>query len=312
MHPRLLRTFLAAARHGNMTRAATDLNLTQSSVSEQVQALEEDLGLPVFERSSRGLELTRAGETLLRHAEEVLNVIDEARAAVTAVGETQRGKLAIGSLETIAAGKLARQLVDFQRRFPRIDVGVRIGGSCELLQQLQSGRIDVALCFDKGERDRRFIYRAIADEPVLLIAPACTRWLAVAGDAAALAEMSFIATQQGCIYRKLFEDAFEQAGLEAPKPAAEVGSLQAILRMVVSGAGFTMVPRIAAVELLAQGEVVEIPWPELQPMATIVAIWRRRRIQSAPLSEFLNAVEAGSGPFKPADAHLPRAEPSRW
>jgi len=310
MQPRLLKTFLAVVQHGKMTRAAAELNLTQSSVSEQVQALEADLGLPLFKRSSRGLELTPAGETLISHAQELLNLGDEARIAVTATSDKDRGRLSIGSLETIAAGMLARQLADFRSGFPSIDVNVLVEGSGVLVQLLKNGVVDVVFCFDKGERDNRFIYRAIADEPLFLIAPGGPGQDAWESDAAALALRPYISTQRGCVYRKLFEDAFEQAGMSAPTPAAEVGSVQTILRMVAAGAGWAIVPSIAAAELLASGGVVEIPWPALKPKASIIAVWRRRRVQSAPLAQFLTLVGASS--FKPAGVRPRRAEPYQW
>ncbi len=72
MNPRQLKTFLAVARHGNFTRAASEANLAQSSLSDQMQALEEELGAPLFERSRQGVTLTPAGDVLRSYAEEIL------------------------------------------------------------------------------------------------------------------------------------------------------------------------------------------------------------------------------------------------
>ncbi|TIS20010.1 LysR family transcriptional regulator, partial [Mesorhizobium sp.] len=84
MHPRLLKTFLAVARTRKVTRAAGELNLAQSSVSDQIQALEAELGATLFIRSRQGLDLTPAGEALQPYAEELLALADDARAAIDA------------------------------------------------------------------------------------------------------------------------------------------------------------------------------------------------------------------------------------
>ena len=84
MHPRLLKTFLAVARHRNITRAAREVHLAQSSVSDQIQSLENELGVALFIRSRHGLDLTAAGEALKPYAEEILQLAEEARIAVEA------------------------------------------------------------------------------------------------------------------------------------------------------------------------------------------------------------------------------------
>ncbi|TIP32956.1 MAG: LysR family transcriptional regulator, partial [Mesorhizobium sp.] len=98
MHSRLLKTFLAVARTGNVTRVAQEVNLAQSSVSDQIQALETELGASLFIRSRQGLTLTPAGEALKPYAENLLALADDARAAVDATRAGTAGSLSIGAL----------------------------------------------------------------------------------------------------------------------------------------------------------------------------------------------------------------------
>ncbi|RVD63923.1 LysR family transcriptional regulator substrate-binding protein, partial [Mesorhizobium sp. M7A.F.Ca.ET.027.03.2.1] len=108
-------------------------------------------------------------------------------------------------------------------------------------------------------------------------------------DLAALATLSFVATEPGCIYRHMFDTAFAEAGVAAPRLAAEVGSIGAIARLVAAGAGPALVPRLAVTDALARGEIVELPWPGPMRTAPLTMIWRRRRVQPPALRQLLTA-----------------------
>jgi DNA-binding transcriptional LysR family regulator len=304
MYPRLLRTFLAVARSRNITRAAQQIHLAQSSVSDQIQSLETELGTDLFTRSKLGLELTRAGEALMPYAEEILRLSDEARAAVEAnIGKTA-GTVIIGALETIASVKLPRWLSAFQDDHPDINLKLKVAGSGDLLRKLEGGEIDVGFCFDKGALDERLAKRTISAEPLILIASREQRSPSRTGDLTALASLSFVATEVGCVYRHLFDKAFAEAGITAPKLAAEVGSIGTIARLVAAGAGMGLVPRLAVADALDRGEIIEIPWPGSVQAALLVMIWRRRRVQPPALKLLLAAASDNDATVKSADAHL--------
>ena len=289
MHPRLLKTFLAVARHRNITRAAREVHLAQSSVSDQIQSLESELGVALFTRSRQGLELTAAGEALKPYAEEILQLADEARIAIEATIGKTTGTVTIGALETIAAVKLPQWLAGFQGDHPEIGLRLKIAGSDALLRQLEEGEIDVAFCFDKGGLDERLAKRTISTEPLVLVASAEDSPVLRHNDLAALASMRFVATETGCVYRHLFDTAFAETGTTAPKLAAEVGSIGAIAGLVAKGVGLGLVPRLAVAEALDRGEIVELPWPGSALTASLVMIWRRRRVQPPALKLLLTA-----------------------
>jgi len=279
MHPRLLKTFLAIARHGNVTRAAADVHLAQSSVSDQLQTLEAELGATLFDRTRGGLVLTPAGETLRPYAEEMLALADEARAAIGGMAAA----VTIGALETLATARLAPWLAVFRSAHPEIDIRVRVAGSGDLLRGLAEGQIDLAFCFDTGQTDDRFVKRRIGDEAmVLILGPN----MAAPDDLAAL---DFVATEHGCAYRHLFDRAFRDAGREPPKPAAEVGSIGMIVKLVAGGSAAGLVPRIGAIDAIERGAVRALAWPGLADTAALAMIWRRRRVQPAALKALLDA-----------------------
>ncbi len=306
MHPRLLKTFLAVVRTRNVTRAAQEVNLAQSSVSDQIQALETELGASLFTRARRGLDLTPAGEALRPYAEDLLALADDARAAVEATRVGMAGSLSIGALETIASARLAPWLAGFRAAHAGIDIRLKVAGSGELLRRLADGEIDVAFCFSRSgadETDRRLARRVVAVEPLALIAPPGDNRADI--DLAALAEKHFVATETGCVYRAMVDKAFAEAGLDKSRLAAEAGSIDAIVGLVAAGSGFGLVPRLAVAAAIERGEVAELAWPGPVRSADVVMIWRRRRVQSPALKALLTAVGEGFVPVKP-DGARPR------
>jgi len=302
MRQNLFKTFLVVADSRNISRAAAQLHRAQSSVSDQIQLLEAELGTSLFVRSKTGLELTPAGEALKPYAEDILALTDEARAAVETVAGRETGPLTIGALETIASARMPLWLMAFRGDHPNVSVRMKIAGSGTLLQKLEHGDIDIAFCFDKGDLDERFIKRPVSTEPLVLVAPPGERPTLPGDGLGALAARSFVTTETGCVYRHLFDRTFAEAGISAPHLAAEVDSIRTIARLVAAGAGLALVPRLAVVEALDDGDLTEMPWPGPMQAASLVAIWRRRRVQPAVLRQFLASVGTVSAPVKPADA----------
>ncbi|MBB3410083.1 DNA-binding transcriptional LysR family regulator [Rhizobium sp. BK316] len=306
MNPRQLKTFLAVARHCNFTRAASEANLAQSSLSDQIQVLEEELGVQLFERSRQRVTLTSAGDTLKAYAEEILALNDEAKAAIRAAAGLGGQSLTIGTLETIAAEKLAPFLSRLRETHADIGLTLKIGGSGELQRRLEDGSIDIAFTFDRGERDERFMTRLVSREPLVLIASR-NNGATSPESLADLSHLPFIATETGCVYRRLFDAAFTEVGIAAPDIVTQADSIQTIIRLVASGAGYGLVPRLAAAPAAERGDVVELSWPGDTPTASLVMLWRRRRLQPPALSLLLGSAAEAFRPFRPADARLRRA-----
>jgi DNA-binding transcriptional LysR family regulator len=306
VHPRLLKTFLVVARARNITRASEQVHLAQSSVSDQIQSLEAELATRLFTRGREGLELTPAGEALRAYAEEILNLVDEARAAVDAAAGQAGVCLSIGALETIASTALPAWLTRFRENHRAVELQVTVAGSGDLVRKLDSGDLDIAFCFDRCAPHEGLVRRILAKEPLVLIAPPGRQ--PIVGSLVSLAAQDFVATEPGCIYRQLFDQAFADAGFAAPRLAAEVGSIRAIARLVAAGLGLALVPRLAVSDALDRGDVVELPWPGEVRTASLIATWRRRRVQPPALKLLLSAI--GNTTVRSADARPRREAPS--
>jgi DNA-binding transcriptional LysR family regulator len=309
MNPKLLKMFLIVTRHRNFTRAATEVHLSQSSVSDQIQALESEVGTALFVRARSGLELTAAGEALKPYAEELLAIQDEAHVVVASTANDERGLLTIGALETIASSRLSPWLARFRKDQPEVDIRLQIAGSGDLIDKLERGQIDIAFCFHDGDLNDRFIRRTLTKEPLSLIA-APHGPVGCDHSFTSLSTHDFVVTEPGCVYRRMVDAAFAQAGFTPPKAAVQVGSIDAIANFVAAGAGLALVPRMAVCEALKQGKVIELRWPGTEQIATMTIIWRRRRVQPPQLRRLIAAATDQFASVRSADGHLPHAGPS--
>ncbi|HEX7113065.1 MAG TPA: LysR family transcriptional regulator [Mizugakiibacter sp.] len=312
MQLRHLKTFIAVASTLNVTRAAERVHLAQSSVSGQIQALEDELGTPLFDRSRRGLRLTPAGQRLQDYAAKLLALADEARAAVAGAGAAVAGRLLIGGLETLCAMRLPALLVAYRQRCPAVEVTLRAANSSELRGAVKSGAADVCFVFGDVVDDPELEHEAVAHEALAVIAPpghplAARRSLASAD----LAGAPFLVTETGCVYRRMFDRAFAPLGGAAPRIAGEYGSIAAIRTLVESGEGCALLPRFVVADAMADGRLAALPWPGEEPRVAVTMLWRRRRTQAPALREFIELARAHFGAATPADVRPRRAARSR-
>ncbi|HEU4621839.1 MAG TPA: LysR substrate-binding domain-containing protein [Burkholderiaceae bacterium] len=162
-----LRGFDAAARHLSFTRAADELHLTQSSVSRQIQTLEDEVGKPLFARKTRALELTAAGQRLHRAVRGALHEID--RAVTEVRSATSRKRVSLTTWPSFASLWLVPRLADFARLHPEIDI--RIDASDRVLD-LQDDDLDIALRYCRDEQAPRDAIRLLDEELTPALAPA--------------------------------------------------------------------------------------------------------------------------------------------
>ena len=143
-----LRSLVAVADHGGVTRAATALNLTQSAVSMQIKRLEEMLDLTLLERANRRVSLTAPGEQLVGYARRMLDLNDEVVGRLTE--ETFEGELALGVPHDIVYPVVPRVLKQFNAAYPRVKVNLRSSSTMRLREAMARGEVDVILTTEEG------------------------------------------------------------------------------------------------------------------------------------------------------------------
>jgi DNA-binding transcriptional LysR family regulator len=291
MRLRLLTTFLAVSRTLNVTRASEVLHLSQSGVSEQIQALEESLDAQLFVRKDRKLELTPAGVALLPYAKQILDLAEEARQLIRASATALGGKLRIGGLETLCSQYLPELIARFAASFPAVEIELTTEGSQPLRSATASGEIDAAFAFGKAGIPDSCAAVVLRREPLIIVCgPEHPLRQATSVSFAQLAQERFLVTRPGCVYRGFFDSAFSSRMLPTPVIFGEFESIGLVRKLVASGAGCALVPEIAVSEELASGALHALPLAEALGSAELVLLWRENRASLPVLRAFLDFV----------------------
>ncbi|TLM75650.1 LysR substrate-binding domain-containing protein [Microbulbifer harenosus] len=281
----LLRAFVAVAESGGFTAAAEVVGRSQSAVSQKILRLEEAVGLRLFERSSRSLNLTGDGERLLVAARRLLELND---AAVRELLEPAAvGSLRLGVAEDFIPQQLPGVLARFRRLYPAVHLELKTGMSCELLTAYEAGELDAVIAKRDGEARRgRIIWR----EPLV--------WMAAAEYKADFSEpLPLVLLPPPCTYREVMTGALDSLRRDW-YPACTASSLMGIQAAVAGGLGVTVLGRAFVREGLKELQVPE-HWPAL-PMTEIVLIGEDTAQAELvrPLADFLT--ESLSGTATPA------------
>lgn len=286
MELRQLATFRLLATTLSFTRTANALGYVQSSVTAQIQALEEELGVPLFDRLGKRVALTDAGQQFLGYAERLLALAEEARAAVT--GAQVAGSLTISAPETLCTYRLPALLQQFRARYPQVRLTFRPGPVGELRRRISEGLVDVAFLLDAPLHAAGLQVEPLVTELLCVVAPPdhplagapCVQPADLAGEAILLTEV-------GCTYREMFTRSLAAAGVY-PTTTLEFSSIEAIKQCVMAGMGITVLPAVAVAAETEQGRLVALRWaaPNFQMVTQMV--WHKDKWLSPALQALLN------------------------
>ncbi len=240
-----LEYFLAVARTRHFTGAARQLRIAQPSLSQQIKALEKELGAPLFNRNRGDVTLTEAGELLLPVARRMLADADRAHTEMAELLSLRRGRLRLGATPSLLTGLLPDPLARFAADHPGIRLTVREGGSPSLVEDLAAGAVDLAvLVLPLAERDPALVTVPLLAED-LVVASAAHRPAPVeGGDLRRLAEVPMVVPRDGYDLRTVTVTACRAAGFE-PRFAVEGGELDAVVALVKAGMGVALLPASA-------------------------------------------------------------------
>ncbi|MFF2849381.1 LysR family transcriptional regulator [Streptomyces sp. NPDC058001] len=241
----LLRVFVEVARLGSFTAAGPVLGYTQSAISRQISALEDEAGTVLFDRLPRGVRLTEPGRRLLGHAEAVLDRLDTARRDLADLRELATGRLRVGAFATADAALVPRAVSAFRRGYPEVTVTLREGFTPELLALLAAGDADVAVVSYPGPHHiDGFDLRKLCDDYMYVALPADHR---LAG--ARQLRLADLADEEWIAGSSRPEDTLISSCLRTgfqPRIGFVARDWMAKQGFVAAGVGITLVPSLAA------------------------------------------------------------------
>ncbi len=237
-----LRYFEAVVRHGHVTRAAQELHIAQPSLSKQIQVLEAELGVALFNRVGRRLELTDAGELLLPYVRRILRDVADAKEALQQRADLQHGHVSIGAPPTVGTHLLPQALSDFNGRYRQIKLELHEAGGSELASLLNEGTVDLAVV-PLPVADVASV-RLFTEELVIAVGPEHPLALNEHISAVDLADEEFILFPPGYELRDRTIQLCRTAGFE-PRVVLDGAEMDTVLRCAAVGLGVAVVPRLA-------------------------------------------------------------------
>jgi DNA-binding transcriptional LysR family regulator len=238
---RQLEYFVAVARHRHFGRAAEAVYVTQPALSQQVRRLEAELGLALLKRTSRGVELTPAGEDLLPRAEQILAGVAHARGAMDEHTGVVRGTVRVAAT-TGDALHLPEVLAAFHREHPGVRLALRHASATEVLALLRRRAVDLAVLALGSEDTAGLRVEPLAEEPLRAIAPPDDPFKAVPTGLEDLRGRPFVLPEPGTALRETVMDACQTQGF-SPVPLLEVSDPATVRFLVSAGLGVSLVPQ---------------------------------------------------------------------
>lgn len=283
-----LATFRLAIQRGSFSAAADLLGISQPAVSLQIRQLEQFLQTRLVERTGRGIKATDAGQALLAHGERIQQAVDDAIRSVSAFSHDVSGTITLGTGATACIHLLPPLLEQLRRDFPLLSVGVTTGNTLDIVRAIEENRLDMGLV-TLPVSSRALEVMPVMDEEFVFIASREQQDAFRDFTPKALHAQPLIAFESGSGTRALIDGWFAGSGLTIA-PVMQLGSIEAIKRMVCAGLGYSIVPRMAVKEDAdREGLCVMSLTPVLQRQLAVVM--RQDKILSKGIAGIIRIVQ---------------------
>ena len=296
--------FVEVAREGGLGRAAANLFVSQPAVTARIQALEAELGQPLFSRSRRGMTLTDAGRTFLPYAERALEALRSGKGRLADVSSGAAGDLTIGAAPAVSTYVLPPLLDRFVREHPSVRLLVRTGHSEEIVDMVLRSEVQLGLV--RELRDARVESRPLyEDELVLVVAPGHPFAQSWAIPVEALAGQRLIFFDRTSSYYDLTNAMFREAGV-SPRGAIELDNIDAAKKMVQQELGVALLPNTAVSEEVERGVLVRVPLTGARPIRRRIVLITRPQAEPSGSAIAFRRLLASIPELVPGARAIPR------
>lgn len=276
-----LKIFEAVAANGSFTKAAESMFTVQSNVTARIKSLEEEFGTELFTRTSRKVELTAAGQTLMQYSKQVGHLIEEAKKDIQNADQV-KGHIKIGCIETTMALKAPGIINHFADTYPEVELEFRSGMAGSLISDVMNYKLDAAFVpapVNIPELEQVMI----KEEQLVILAPASIKKI---DDAIAVSPLKIVVFDQGCIFRSRLESWLGSKGIIRYKSIV-VNSIEGIINFVEAGLGVSILPEEVISQYYSNRKINTFAMnKEIGTMATVL-ITRRDVPQSRALKAFM-------------------------
>lgn len=277
MSLRQLESFIAIAETGSFNAAANRLGVTQSAISMQIKALEDELRADLFDRSKRPPVLNDRGLGLLDRARRVIAQYQDLQAAALEGGEPA-GTLRLGVIPSVTTGILPDALANLSRWNPALQVRIQNGLSTEVMRGVVHGELDAAILTEQARLDRTLSCRTIIEEEMLVVAPAEAEGV-LAEDL--LSDLPFIRFNKRAGVGRIIDKALRDRRIRVTD-AMELDSIEAMLMMVSRGLGVCIAPKSSITEVFLP--LVKVAGFTDRPLNRRVGLVELQREAPSPLT----------------------------
>ncbi|MEK3727245.1 MULTISPECIES: LysR family transcriptional regulator [Lysinibacillus] len=285
MEIRQLKTFWTLASTRSFSRTAEVLNYVPSTVTMQIKALEEELGVRLLDRLGKSVVLTDAGHQLLPYATKILNDIEEARCVSSQNGELT-GTIIIGADEVLCTYRLPALLRDYRQQYPHVRLLFKPLSGQNLKQSLREGDVDVVFMLDEPIVSSDLHTEILLDEPFLMVVspdhPLASRATLSIED---FNREHILLSEKGCSYRTFFYRTLVKNGADS-LTELEFNSVEAIKQCTMAGLGIALLPKMALKGEMERGELIPLPWDLSEIQFATQMLWHQEKWISPSIKAF--------------------------
>ena len=293
----LYRVFYTVARCGSLTKAAEELYISQPAVSQSIKQLENQLGVTLFNRTHRGMELSaQGGKVIFAEVERALALFQEAEGRLAEMKESATGTIRIGASDTIFEYFLADKIVDFHERFPSVKIELMADFTPDTIEKLKADRCDVAfvnLPIDVQDNELELKGNCMRLNDVFIVGK---KYEELSGKTLSLSQLKkypLIMMDKNTVARRSLEVFLKNVGVDL-QPSIEVGSWDLMKRLVKRGMGIGIIPKEYALNAMEDGTLFALKMDPVLPVRSVGMLLPKNKSVSYALHSFLSYFQDGN------------------
>ncbi|KUF29259.1 MULTISPECIES: LysR family transcriptional regulator [unclassified Lysinibacillus] len=287
MEIRHLHYFMAVCEELHFTKAAEKLGISQPTLSQQIRVLEDELGMPLFDRIGKKIVVTEAGSLLFSYATEMLTTLQNVKDAINDLQELQRGQISVGIMPSDLDYRITQLVIDFHQKFPKVKL--RILASIDIMRQVLENEVDIGIGTNVGPDDRLVIIPLRREEYVLTVSQEHPLANQTAITIAELKGLPMVMYPEGFFGREIVEEAVKKHGFQLHS-ILETSSVTSIMNLVRANIGATVQP-YHLIQQINDPTLCSIRISDGAPSRSLSIIYRVDRYVSQATTAFIKQIK---------------------